>query len=314
MPFRALIAGFTLVFLMGICAPAAFARAPDESEFAAAERIGDRIADWIANLERRPTSLGIFSVYPNYPLEQDYSTVVETEIMKSLAERDVQNVISCSECRANQINLVNDRVVISKGAPDMETLKRIGKNQPVETFLVVEIYRTKLSVLAHAVLYQNPSGVLIAAERFRVTSVSFNDAATQVLLTVGLGKPLGAIVDTDWYTSVNLSLLEELGFAKGGLTIGGALGGGGTLLYLTPTLALRGRFGSGSVAWLLSLGAGYGMSGGSKGFAFHGGFDITLGTVAVIGAEGTYFMPGGTPAASLLQGFVGVHVGIALGR
>ncbi|MBY0372086.1 hypothetical protein K2X33_15490 [bacterium] len=297
----------------GIAQPS-YARSPDESEFAAAERIGDRIADWIANLERRPTSLGIFSVYPNYPLEQDYSTVVETEIMKSLAERDVQNVISCTECRANQVNLVNDRVVISKGAPDMETLKRIGKNQPVETFLVVEIYRTKLSVLAHAVLYQNPSGVLIAAERFRVTSVSFNDAATQVMLTVGLGKPLGAIVATDWFTSLNLSLLEELGFAKGGLTIGGVLGTGGTLLYLVPTIALRGRFGSGSVAWLLSMGAGYGMSGSDKGFAFKGGFDLTLGTLAVVGAEVSYMMPGAAAAPSLLQGFVGVHVGIALGR
>jgi hypothetical protein len=302
-----------LLFVVGaIHALPVIARTPEEAEFVAAEKIGEDVADWIAGMERRPASIGIFNVNSNYPLEQDYSTVVEAEIMKSLAKFDVQNVVSCTECRANQVSVVNDRVVISKGVPDMETMKRIGKSQPVETFLAVEIYRTKISILAHAVLYQNPSGVLISAQKFRVTAVTFSDAATQLIGTVGLGRPLG-ITASELSTAVSLGLMEEMGFAKGGLYVGGVFATGSSLLYLAPTLAFRGRFGHGGIAWAFSLGAGYGMGGSSKGFTFRGALDFTLGSIAVIGAEGVYFMP--SPAATnILMGFAGVHVGFALGR
>lgn len=290
----------------------AWSRAPEEAEFAAAEKIGEDIAEWIAGMERRPSSIGIFNVYTNYPLDQDYSTVVETEVMKSLAKNDIQNVISCTECRTNQVSVVNDRVVISKGAPDMDAMKRIGKTQPVETFLMVEIYRTKISILAHAVLYQNPSGVLISAQRFRVTAVSFSDASTQFIGTIGLGRPLG-ITSSDLATDFNIGLLEEMGFAKGGLFIGGVLAGSGTLFYLTPTIAFRGRFGHGGIAWLLRLGFGYGLGGASRGFAVNAGYDITLGSTAVVGFGGSYFLP--SPAVTgALTGFLGLRVGFSLGR
>jgi hypothetical protein len=301
---------FLAFFLLG--GPLAWSRAPEEAEFAAAEKIGEDVAEWIAGMERRPASLGIFNVYTNYPLEQDFSTVVETEIMKSLAKNDIQNVISCTECRINQVSVVNDRVVISKGAPDMDAMKRIGKTQPVETFLMVEIYRTKLSVLAHAVLYQNPSGVLISAQRFRVTAVSFSDAATQLVGTIGLGRSLG-VTTADLATSVNLSLMEEMGFAKGGLYLGGVISSAGSLFYLAPSIAFRGRFGHGGIAWQLNLGLGYGLGGSAKGFVVRGGYDLTLGSSAVIGVEASYFLP--SPAATnILTGFLGLHVGFALGR
>ncbi len=314
MRFRALNILICGTLALSLYSWSAVARQPEEAEFMAAEKIGEDVSDWIAGLERRPTSIGIFNVYSNYPLDGDFSTVVETEIMKSLANRDFQNVTSCSECRANNVSVVNDRVVVSKGAPDMEALKRIGKSQPVETFLMVEVYRTKLSVIAHAVLYYNPSGILISAQRFRVTAVSFSDASTQVVLTAGFGMNLGLNpAPTELGTAVNLSLLEEMGFAKGGLVLGGAFGGGGSLMYLCPTLAFRGRFGHGGIAWLLGIGAGYGMGGGSKGLMTHASYDLTLGSLAVIGLEFTYFLP--TPTvANTLTGFAGVHFGIALGR
>jgi hypothetical protein len=298
------------VLIIGV--DSAWSRAPEEAEFAAAEKIGEDIAEWIGAMERRPSSIGIFNVYTNYPLDQDYSTVIETEVMKSLAKNDIQNVISCTECRTNQVSVVNDRVVISKGAPDMDAMKRIGKTQPVETFLMVEIYRTKISILAHAVLYQNPSGVLISAQRFRVTAVSFSDASTQLIGTIGLGRPLG-IISSDLATEFNLGLLEEMGFAKGGLFIGGVLAGAGTLFYLTPTLAFRGRFGHGGIAWLLSLGFGYGLGGASRGFVVTAGYDITLGSTAVVGFGGSYFLP--SPAVTgALTGFLGLRVGFSIGR
>jgi hypothetical protein len=313
MRFTALTTLIYCAFIVGIPSSPSYARAPEEAEFSAAEKLGEDIAEWISGLERRPTSIGIFNVFSNYPLDQDYSTVVETEIMKSLAKSDFQNVISCTECRANNVSIVNDRVVISKGAPDMEALKRIGKSQPVETFLMVEVYRTKLSVIAHAVLYYNPSGILISAQRFSVTSVSFTDASTQILLSAGFGISLATPTPTELGTGFSLSLLEEMGFAKGGLVLGGAFGGGGSILYLTPTIAFRGRFGHGALAWMLGLGVGYGMGGGSKGLATHASFDLTLGSLALIGVDFTYFMP--SPAlVGGLQGYAGLHFGIALGR
>lgn len=289
------------------------ARPPEESEFLAASILGEEMANWLHELERRPSSLGIFSIHSNYPLEQDYSTILETEIMKSLAKKGSMQVTSCSECRNPQVSVSEDRVVISKGAPDIETLKRIGKKQPVETFMVIEVYRSKMSVVAHAVLYQNPTGVLISAERFKVPALNFTDAAVQVLFTVGGGKMLsGKGADGLGFTnSGSLTLLEEIGFGKGGLGLGAVLGGS-TLIYLCPTLAFGGRFGTSSMGYSINLGLGYGFASEARGITAKGSYEVFLGSLTVVGADLLYFIP--DKSVETFGGYGGFHIGIALGK
>lgn len=303
-----------IFLLLSLTPSLSSARPPDESEFMAANLLGDEVAEWVVGLEPRPNSIGIFSIRSNYPLEQDYSAIVEAEIYKALTRRNMTNVMSCAECRSPQITVQDDRLVITKGAPDVETLKRIGLKYPVETFLSIDIYRTKLSVLAHAVLYQSPSGEVIKAERFNVAALSFADSSVQFLLTFGGGKLLGnGSSASSMIMSLNASLLEELGFAKGGLTVGSILGGPSMLIHVDPSLSFRGRFGTSALAYSVLFGVGYAFAGSARSIHLRGAYDLYLGSLTVIGVEGSYNVPI-TSVANEVDGYIGVHLGISLGR
>jgi len=305
-----------IVFALGYPTASLFARAPDESEFLASGILADDVANWILNLENIPRSIGVFSVYANEPFGQDYANIVETEVLKMLAKKGIEKVTTCSDCRSPQITVQDDRLVIRKGAPDLESLKKLGVREPVETFLTIEIYRTKLSVVAQAVLYKNPSGEVIAADRFRVSAINMMDSAVQILLEFGGGKPLGSAAGgtAPLMTSANLLLLEEVGFAKAGLNIGTLMGGDdGTLIHLNPTLAFYGKFGRSSLGWSLNLGAGFGLRGSTKGISLRAAYEIFLGSLAVMGPEFSYYLPQ-SGASNTGSGFFGLHIGIALGR
>jgi len=293
----------------------AIARTPDESEFLAANYLGYDIADWILDRDPRPQSLGIYSIHSNPPLEADFSTLLETEIVQYLTKKELTKITSCAECRNAQVTVYEDRVVVSKGAPDIETVKRLGAKLPVDTLLVVEVYRSKLNVIAQATLYENHTGNILGSKQFKATAITFSDSAVQVLMTYGLGKVIsnaaGASASTYSFAG-NLSLLEEVGFGKAGMTFGAAFGGGGSLIYINPTISLRGRFGSGSVMYAVLLSAGWGIGSGAQGPAFRGALEFHLGNLTVIGAEFSYFLP--DRVITGVSGFYGVHFGLSFGR
>jgi hypothetical protein len=291
------------------------ARPPEESEFMAAGILGEDISAWFQDIEPRPKSLGLFSIRANYPLDQDYSSIVEAEIYKGLTKRGITNVMSCAECRVPQITVMEDRLVITKGVPDNETLKKISLKYPVESFMSIDIFRSKLSVIAQVVLYSSPSGEVIKAERFSVSALNFTEDAVQVQLTFGLGKIVGVGSDpTTMQMSGNLSLLEEIGFGKGGLTLGYMSGGPTTVITLDPTLSLRGRFGSSSLIYAVNLGLGYGFAGSARGITTNLSYDIYLGSLWLAGLEGLYMYSLTPTNPSPFGGYFGLHVGIAIGR
>lgn len=304
-----------LGILLFLASTVSFARPPEEPEINAARVIGERVADWIDDMERRPYSISIYSVHTNYPLEQDYSTVVETEVLKSLTDKKFEKVSSCSECRTPHVAVQDDKVIVTKGAFDVETMKKVGRKQAVETFLVIEIFRTKLSVVAEISLFQNGSGNLLGAERVKVPALNIQDAAAQFLILVGPGKEMGGTTPTNagMSTSVDLILLEDIGFGKAGLDLGGVFGGQNTLFYLDPTLSFRGRFGNSYLGYGVTLGIGYGFATSAKGLAFRGAYDLFLGSLGVMGIEGIYFMPDKS-GVKTFSSFAGFHVGIAIGR
>lgn len=300
------------------CSLASFAKGPDEAEFVAAGVLGDHIGSWIGGLDNKPSSVGIFSVHSNAPLDQDYSAIVETEIMKALAKEGINKVFACTECRQAQVSVQDDKLIISKGNPDLETFKKLGQSYNTETFLVVDIFRTKLNIVAQTVLYQNATGTVVSAERFTIPAISFSDSSVQVLLTYGVGQILGSKAggtSSGYSTAGNLMLLEEVGFGKAGLDLGAVMGanGAGTLIFIDPTLAFRGHFGTSGVGWSFMLGAGYGFVGSTKGAVGRAGYEVYLGQLAVLGAEVAYLFGSGTSSAAL-PGYAGFHVGIALGR
>jgi hypothetical protein len=205
---------------------------------------------------------------------------------------------------------------VTRGAADMEAIRKAGRRLPASTLLVAEVYRTKLALLAQATMYSNTDGSLVGAERFRVPALNLSDSSVQLLVTFGSGIPLykGASSSTGLTTSANIQLAEELGFAKGGLNLGLISAPGSTLIHLDPTLSLRGRFGNSSLGWSLNIGVGYGMVSSLKGPTIRLSYEMFLGSWAVAGIDTLYFFAPSTAADSTLRGYGGLHVGIALGR
>jgi hypothetical protein len=293
------------------------ARPPEEAEFVAVSHLGAEIASWLGDLgEKKPKSVGIFYVHANAPLGQDFAGVAETEILKQLLQKGFEKVVSCTECRNPIVTVTDDKIVVSRATIDAESMKKFSKTQSVQTFLLIELYRTKLNLLAQASLYENPTGTLIAAEKFEVPALNFSDTSVQIMFLAGGGKSFQGkgVSQSTLGTQANLMLLEELGFAKGGLTIGGIFGVGGSYIaYLNPTLSFQGRFGNSAMSWGINLGVGYGLASASKGFTSRVGLELILGNFTVLGLEGTYFFPE-TSTADVIKSYGGIHLGIALGR
>ncbi len=304
-----------LMVIAFLCHFRAFARPPEEAEFLAAKIGAEEIAEWIVDIKDVPRSISVFSVKVNEPLEQDYGAIVENEILKYLKIKGIDKVSSCLECRSLQVGVSGENLIIQKGAPDLDTLKKIGANQAVDAFLIIDVYRTKLAIVMQATIYKNPTATVIAAERFRIPALSFTDAAVQVLITLGEGKILDlsrTLVDPGLTPSISIHLLEELGIGKGGIGIGAILCGS-TLIFLEPTYSFRNRIGSSGLGWSLNLGAGFGIYGQSQGVAVRGALEFYIGSITVIGAEFHYFSPLNNTRADYST-YAGVHLGLSFGR
>jgi hypothetical protein len=291
------------------------ARPPDDAEIKAAPLLASEIARWVRKLSNAPKSVSIFNIFANSPLDQDFSSMVEAELVKALKDEEIADVSSCSECRSPQIVLQGEKLVIRKGTPDAETLEKIGERHPVEAFLIVDINRTSFYLIGQATLYQNPSGAVMAAERFEIPALKLDDSSVQILVTAGIGNAIGGTqTGAPFSTAIGLGIYEELGFGKGGLTLGTVLGGSaGTLIYVNPSMSFRGRFGVSAVTWSFNLGAGLGLISGTRGIAMRGAYDVYLGSWALVGVEGIYYIPeaGSVPG---MNGFVGLHLGFSIGR
>lgn len=314
MRFRFLTPTAAVLAVLGLWGPTrAHADAPTEAEFVAAQRIGEEVGDWFDDLPTKPTSLGIFYVSVHAPLPEDFGNVVETEVIRGLSENGVGRVQRCPECRVPTARVEDDRVILTKASPDKETFSRFAEKLEVDGFLVVEVHRTTLRMRAQVQLYDAKSAAVIGVGTFSVPAMSFSGNSTQFIATVGTGKVLDG-TSTSTPIVPNLSLLEEVGFAKAGLNIGGILGASeGTMLYLNPTLAFRGYLGRSGIGWAFTLGAGYGFVDSTKGISGRSTLEFFMGSFGVFGVEAMYLYPiNGTAPA--LQKYVGIHAGISLGR
>lgn len=309
----AVFLAFLLIHL--VCAPRALGRAPEEAEFYASTRLGTDIGHWVANLKNRPTSIAVFAVHAAEPFDGEFTRLIETQTIQELRQEGITRATPCGECRTPQISVEGSDIVIAKGAPDTEAIKRVGRRLSVDSLLVTEVYRTKLSMLASATLYSSTSGEVLGAEKFQTPALNLSDASVQFLVTVGPGKPFFSTTSASegFTTAVNVILLEEVGFGKGGLTVGGILAPGATLIYLNPTLSLGGRFGSSNMAYAFMLGGGYGFQGSIRGITARGAFEVIFGSWALAGVEVTQFF-GARSGLNPLKTYVGFHVGFSLGR
>lgn len=308
-----------LITVVLLCLPMAKAhsRVLESNDFMAARTLGHDIASWITKVPNSPESVLIYSVNSHEPYDKSFSDVLETEIMDKLGELNIKEVTTCHECRIAQVRVDQSQIIVSKGAPDTETIKRMASKYPTKSAVLVEVYKTKVFIQAQAVLYTNPGGRLIGAEKFKVPILDTEEKAVQFLLTFGSGfvtLDSGTSSGSGLRGAGNITLLEEIGFAKAGLNLGGVFTPGATLFHLNPTLGIRNRFGASKLKWGLDIGLGYGLAGSRQGFVIRAAPQLFFGSFAVVGGEFTYFLAndGGTGSGAI-QTYYGLHIGFTLG-
>lgn len=298
----------------------AHAASPTEAEILAASITAEDIAHWLEGLSGKPGTIGIYAIRASSPLDQEYGSLLESQVTKEIQSKNIAKIMSCLECRSTQAKVVGDKIVVSKGMADLDTLRDMGKEAGVESFLTINVFRTQYSVISEATLYQVSSGDVIANENFKVPAFELTASAMQLMLVVGPGRVLGPtqINDDSVPFTVNAIALEELGFGKGGLAVGGIFGhSAGKMGYIMPVIGKRSRLGATSLSTLASLGAGFGLTSTKGGVAFRGSYDLFIGTFTVIGLQAAYLVPvNGVKSGSgdSLNGFIGLHLGLALGR
>lgn len=289
-----------------------------EAEFLAASLGGEEISGWIQEFNPRPNSLSIFAVRTKPPLAEDFAGVLETEVYKNLTRLADFRVQSCPDCKTPMLKVAGDRLVITKGTPDIETLKQRGRDAQVEGFLVIETFRTTMAVVIVANLYQTSSGEIIGSKTFRIPALSIGPSASMILVNAGLGLVIGGKSSKAGGApplSMSIALLEELGFGKGGLTVGGVVtSANGAMAYLMPTLGWRGRFGSSAIYSLSTVGLGYGQA-GAAGVSSRVTYDLMIGSFTNIGLEAVGLVPIQQKKSSKgFAAFAGLHIGFILGR
>lgn len=303
---------FYILGALALVATPAFA-GPDEAENVAMGYLADYLAEWIEDQEPKVESIAIFAINANAPLDAAASRMFESELRRELAARKITKVSLCVECANPYVTVKEDKVIVSQGVADTETLKKVAGKFPEQTFLIVDLYRTKLRMSAHAQLYNASSGETIGVEKWEVPALNLSDSSAQVIVAFGGGRALQT-TSQDFVPAGFISLLEEVGFAKAGLTGGAVLGGSlGTMIYADPTIAFRGYLGNSGVSWSLMLGVGYGFVGTARGFHTRASLEILMGSWALFGLDGNYLIHSGSTKPTL-PAYAGFHVGIAFGR
>ena len=314
-----------LGFLVALCTLLTFfnltlAHATSEGDFMATTELASDIGKWVNGLEAKPKSMAIFSLHLNAPMDEGLKAPLVGELTKNINAGKNTRFIDCEECRAPMIEVQGDRLVISKGAPDLKQLQELGKKVGADTFMSIEVFKSKLSLMAQVTILQASTGDMLASDSFRVSNLDFNDAAMQFMLGVGPALPFSSSSSSTKnggsYT-FDLTALEELGFGKGGLTVGAFVGlGENNPFYIMPTLALRNRFGSTRMYGLTSLAVGYGISGNEKGVAVAFGYHFFISSFTFIHVKAFGMIPTGNSSyyggSSIAAG--ALEIGVALGR
>lgn len=305
-PIKRLIATLTLVL-----ASAGTAQAATEAAFATARQAGSEIADWISGLEPKPKSLGVFSVRARAPLDQESADLVETATVQSLMEKREPTITTCPVCKTKRVEVRGDRLTVDPDAAEIKALREQAKASGTEAFLVVDLVPARLAVNVAAQLMETSSGQPLATKTFKVPSLAWSESATQVLFTLG-----PTFTDEDVGIVGNVLVLQEIGFAKGGLDLGFVNAGArGSLVYLLPTIGWRGDFGASGVHTLKTVGLGYGISNTTAGLVGRLGYEVFIGSFTNIGIEASGLIPmqrreaGKEPLSATLT----LHIGFALG-
>lgn len=287
-----------------------------DSQFFSATSLGADIADWILAMSPPPKSLAVFDARAKAPLGDLFPAALEAEISGRLLRngKNLVEVRPCLPCRALRASIVDDQVVIVRGAPSMEAFKEISQQVGVEAFLVIDVRRATTSAVAVVEMYSG-SGQLLGSRNFSEYILDLDGSSAMLGFTATLGLGIGGKDSDDPSGAGDVFLLQELGGGrKGGLLIGGFAGNGGGGGYAMPTLAWTGRQALFNLRSMFMLGAGPGGSNKGYGLGVRASYQLFVG-FCLFGLEGAGIIPITSKSnKESADAVVGVNIGIVFGR
>jgi len=305
--------------LLGMTATCAWAKPASEADLIAATETAHEIGLFLQGLPQKPANVAIFDVRVNFPIDPGFASVLEAEVIRTLREEQSTTMTSCFECRAPQIEIRDDKLVVRKGIPDQAAMGRLAKATGADSFMMLNISHTRFSLVTEVTLYQASDGTALGAKQIRIPALDWSEAGLQLILAAGPSSLSGGQSvfgnNTAIPFSAHLAALEEVGFGKAGLVLGGAGGPAGNLAYITPTIAWRNAYGTSGIYSLKSLGGGFGTSNGVGVIAVRADYTLMLGSFTVAGAEAVLLSPApsqsntGQPLSFVLSAFIGFNFG-----
>lgn len=307
-----------LIFAMLIFPLFSSAKALTETELLAGTLTAEQIGDNLASLPKIPTNTAIFSIKLSSGIDPSFGDYLESETNRILRENHSISLVQCFECRSPQIEVRDDKLVVKKGAPDVATLAKLGKQLTVDSFIKMEVFRTKFSITTEITLLQASDGAILYTNQIRVPALDWTDDGLQLILGLGPAQTTGGYQDApdpNRYSTIgHLFIYEEVGFGKAGFAISSLNGSLGKLYTLTPAVGWRARFGTTGIYSLKSLGLGFGTSDGITGGVVRLDYALMLGSFTALGVNWTGFSPFGNkdnkaPILSTFNFYVGFNFG-----
>jgi hypothetical protein len=309
-----------VLFILGLslCGPA-WSKTLTETELLAGTMTAEQIGDFLGGLERKPTNLAIFQIKLSNGMDPSLGEYLEGEINRVLRDSQSISMIQCNECRTPQIEVREDKLVVKRGSPDNETLAKIGKQLGVDSFLAVDVFRTKFSITTNVNLVQASDGSVLYSKQVKVPALDWSDDGLQIIIAGGPAQTSGGLsadsTQNKFSTAGHFFLFEEVGFGKAGFGVSSISGPTGNLVTLTPAVAWRSRFGTTGIYSLKTLGVGFGTSDGLGGVAFRADYSLMLGSFTTLGINFTQFSPiGPKEDHKPISSSVNLYVGFSLGR
>jgi hypothetical protein len=252
-------------------------------------------------------------------MDPSFGDYLEGEINRLLRDSQAIAIIQCNECRTPQIEVRDDKLVVKKGSPDNATLAQIGKKLGVDSFLSLEVFRTRFAITTNVNLVQASDGTILESKQMKVPALDWSDDGLQIIVAGGPAQTSGGLEvnsgQNNFSTAGHLFLFEEVGFGKAGFAASAIAGPPGHLYSLTPAVAWRSRFGTTGIYSLKTLGLGFGTSDGMGGVSARADYTLMLGSFTTLGANVTTFSPIGAKDdhKPILASF-NFYVGFSIGR
>lgn len=287
-----------------------------ETHIYTATGLGADIADWILSMNPRPNSIAILDVRSKNPLNANFSSVLETEVLQGLSKAEDIRVLSCFECRAARASVVGEQVVISKGVPSMEDFKKTAQKLGAEAFLLIEARRATTSIAASVEMYSG-AGNVIGSRNFTQQVLDLDGGSAMLGFVAAVGETIGGkdVENGNPSGGADVFLLQELGGGrKGGVLIGAFGGNGGGAGYVMPTLGWLHRKSFLDLQGMAMVGLGPGGSNKGFGIAARASYQLFVG-YCLFGMQAAAIAPlsskEGKEAPDALIGF---NIGIVFGR